>query len=195
MRSRSFCDLALSPFCTYAHAAAVILRRRRIPERVVVGHRRAPVGHGAFGIRFLDLLKLREGPRVPEVVEKSQGAIELRPARRERRKSPCARCRHLRSRGRVARADPWRQARHEPRGGAAAQHPSTISIDRRHDGLLRFRVMRILTPSTFVTPARLRDEAERRSWRAPTLRIRPSGSNRRAPASHRCAYNPCIPCN
>ena len=53
-----------------------VLARRRIPERVVVGHGRAPVGHGAVGIRFLDLLKLREGPRVPEVMEKGQRAIE-----------------------------------------------------------------------------------------------------------------------
>jgi hypothetical protein len=53
-----------------------VLPRRAIPERVVVGHGGAPVGHGAFGIGLLDLLKLREGPRVPEVMEKGQGAIE-----------------------------------------------------------------------------------------------------------------------
>jgi hypothetical protein len=44
-----------------------VLARRRIPERVVVGHGRAPAGHGAVGIRYLDLLKLGEGPRVPEL--------------------------------------------------------------------------------------------------------------------------------
>ena len=43
---------------------------------MVVGHGRAPVGHGTVGIRLLDLLKLRQGARVPEVVEQSQGAIE-----------------------------------------------------------------------------------------------------------------------
>src|SRR3954468_18201696 len=43
---------------------------------MVVGHGRAPVGHRTFGVRLLDLLKLREGSRVPEVVEKNQSAIE-----------------------------------------------------------------------------------------------------------------------
>ena len=110
-----------------------VLLRRLIPERVVVGHGRAPVGHRAFGIRFLDLLKLRERSRVPEVVEKCQRAIEaglhsggagrLHVRRSDAFGAVPVLCQHNRG------AERCRQ----DRGHAETQRPRSVSIENRHE--------------------------------------------------------------
>jgi hypothetical protein len=75
-------------------------------------------------------------------VEKSQGAVE------RRLQSGCAGNLHVRLPDTFGAVPVLRdetggaKRRHEPRGGAAAQHTSTISIDGRHDSL-RIRLLRV----------------------------------------------------